>query len=119
PRLHRAWRLKEALRMVFTLAKTRPTAALTALHRWIGWARRCRIDAFAGLQRRIVRHYDAIRAALITGMSNGLIESTNTKTRLIIRRGFGFHSADAIIALVMLTLAGDKPTLPGRQLATQ
>lgn len=46
-------------------------------------------------------------------MSNGLIESTNTKTRLIIRRGFGFHSADAIIALVMLTLAGERPTLPG------
>ncbi|WP_411138199.1 hypothetical protein [Streptomyces sp. C10] len=39
------------------------------------------------------------------------------KSRLIIRRGFGFHSADAIIALVMLTPAGDKHTLPGRQLA--
>ncbi|WP_434594040.1 transposase [Streptomyces sp. A5-4] len=38
------------------------------------------------------RHYDAIRAALTTGMSNRLIESTNTKTRLIIRRGFGLHS---------------------------
>ncbi|WP_107502522.1 transposase [Streptomyces noursei] len=37
-------------------------------------------------------HHDAIRAALITGLSNGLIESTNTKTRLIIRRGFGFHT---------------------------
>lgn len=119
PRLHRAWRLKEALRAVFTLARTRPTAALKALDRWIGWARRCRIDGFVDLQRRIRRHYDAIRAALTTGMSNGLIESTNTKTRLIIRRGFGFHSADAIIALVMLTLAGDKPTLPGRQVATE
>lgn len=52
-------------------------------------------------------------------MSNGLIESTNTKTRLIIRRGFGFHTADAIIVLVMLTLAGDKPTLPGRQPTTE
>ncbi|MFC6060402.1 transposase, partial [Streptomyces pratens] len=119
PRLHRAWRLKEALRAVFTLAKTRPTAALKALDRWIGWARRCRIDAFVDLQRRVRRHYEAIRAALTTGMSNGLIESTNTKTRLIIRRGFGFHSADAVIALAMLTLAGDKPTLPGRQPATE
>jgi transposase len=119
PRLHRAWRLKEALRAVFTLAKTRPTAALTALDRWIGWARRCRIDSFVDLQRRIRRHHQAIRAALTTGMSNGLIESTNTKTRLIIRRGFGFHTADAIIALVMLTLAGDKPALPGRQPATE
>ncbi|MET7845317.1 ISL3 family transposase, partial [Streptomyces sp. NPDC005356] len=119
PRLHRAYLLKEALRAVFTLAKTRPTAALQALDRWIGWARRCRIDAFIDLQRRIRRHYQAIRAALTTGMSNGLIESTNTKTRLIIRRGFGFHTADAIIALVMLTLAGDKPTLPGRQPTTE
>jgi transposase len=56
---------------------------------------------------------------LTTGMSNGLIESTNTKTRLIIRRGFGFHTAYAIIALVMLTLAGPRPTLPGRQPATE
>ncbi|MFJ7099233.1 ISL3 family transposase [Streptomyces mirabilis] len=119
PRLHRAWRLKEAPRAVFTLAKTRPTAALTALDRWIGWARRCRIDGFVDLQRRIRRRHQAIRAALTTGMSNGLIESTNTKTRLIIRRGFGFHTADAIIALVMLTLAGDKPTLPGRQPTTE
>lgn len=119
PRLHRAWRLKEALRTVFTLARTRPRAALKALDRWISWARRCRIDAFVDLQRRIRRHHHAIRAALTTGMSNGLIESTNTKTRLIIRRGFGFHSAEAIIALVMLTLAGDKPTLPGRQPTTQ
>ncbi|MFD8706682.1 ISL3 family transposase [Kitasatospora sp. NPDC059648] len=115
PRLHRAWRLKEALRAVFALAKHRPTAALKALDTWIGWARRCRIPAFVDLQRTIVRHYDAIRSALITGLSNGLIESTNTKTRLIIRRGFGFHSADAVIALVMLTLAGPRPILPGRQ----
>ncbi|WP_331745453.1 ISL3 family transposase [Streptomyces mirabilis] len=119
PRLHRAWRLKEAPRAVFTLAKTRPTVALTALDRWIGWARRCRIDGFVDLQRRIRRRHQAIRAALTTGMSNGLIESTNTKTRLIIRRGFGFHTADAIIVLVMLTLAGDKPTLPGRQPTTE
>ncbi|MEU8925952.1 ISL3 family transposase [Kitasatospora sp. NPDC048545] len=118
PRLHRAWRLKEALRSVFALAKRRPTAALKALDQWIGWARRCRIPAFVDLQRTIKRHYDAIRSALITGPSNGLIESTNTKTRLIIRRGFGFHSADAVIALVMLTLAGPRPTLPGRQPTT-
>ncbi|MFH9354905.1 transposase [Kitasatospora sp. NPDC017646] len=59
-----------------------------------------------------------MRSALITGLSNGLIESTNTKTRLIIRRGFGFQSADAVIALVMLTLAGPRPTLPGRQPTT-
>jgi hypothetical protein len=27
---------------------------------------------------------------------------------------FGFHSAEALIALAMLTLGGHRPTLPGR-----
>ncbi|MFF7190355.1 transposase, partial [Streptomyces sp. NPDC008222] len=64
------------------------------------------------------RHREAIVNAIIERLSNGLIESTNTKTRLIIRQGFGFRTADAVIALVMLTLAGDRPTLPGRQPAS-
>ncbi|MGI5516133.1 transposase [Streptomyces sp. CA-106131] len=100
------------------MASTRPKAALAALDRWIGWARRSCIPDFVHLQRRIRRHYAAIQAALTTGMSNGLIEATNTKTRLIIRRGFGFKHADAIIALVMLALGGNRPTLPGRQPAS-
>lgn len=115
PRLYRGYLLKEGLRTVFTLARTRPQAALTALDRWISWARRCRIEVFVELQRRILKHRDAIHAALTTGMSNGLIESANTKTRLIIRRGFGFKYASAVIALVMLTLGGHSPELPDRQ----
>ncbi|MEZ3179592.1 transposase [Streptomyces pimonensis] len=55
--------------------------------------------------------------AIVEELSNGLIESTNTKTRLIIRRGFGFRTADAVIALVMLCLGGNRPVLPRRQLA--
>ncbi|MEZ3181203.1 transposase [Streptomyces pimonensis] len=62
-------------------------------------------------------HYDAILHAIVEEPSNGLIESTNTKTRLIIRRGFGFRTADAVIALVMLCLGGNRPVLPRRQLA--
>jgi transposase len=117
PRLHRAYQLKEGLRTVFALAHTDVDTALAALDRWISWARRCRIDVFIELQRRIIRHRDAIEAALTHGLSNGLIESTNTKTRLIIRRGFGFRTAEAIIALVMLCLGGHRPELPRRQTA--
>lgn len=51
-------------------------------------------DDFGKQRTARLRH---ISAALTTGMSNGLIESANTKTRLIIRRGFGSHSADAVI----------------------
>jgi transposase len=89
-------------------------AGKEALDRWISWARRCRIPAFVALQRRIVKHRAAIDAALDSGLSNALIESTNTKIRLITRVAFGFHSAEALIALAMLSLGGHPPALPGR-----
>jgi transposase len=111
PRLHRAYLLKEGLRHVF---KIKGEAGKEALDRWIGWARRCRIPAFVDLQRRIVKHRAAIDAALEHGLSQGLIESTNTKIRLLTRIAFGFRSADALIALAMLALGGHRPTLPGR-----
>jgi len=38
----------------------------------------------------------------------------NTQIRLIQRRGFGFHSPDAVIALAMLSLGDLCPPLPGR-----
>ncbi|WP_395293619.1 ISL3 family transposase [Kitasatospora hibisci] len=117
PRLHRAYLLKEGLRMVYRIAKAEGmAAAVAALDRWLAWAQRCRIPAFLDLRRKIKRHREAITAAIAEQLSNGLIESTNTKTRLIIRRGFGFRTADAVIALVMLTLGGNRPTLPRRQL---
>ncbi|MET2913650.1 transposase, partial [Mycobacterium tuberculosis] len=60
------------------------------------------------------RHRVAIDAALDHGLSQGLIESTNTKIRLLTRIAFGFRSPQALIALAMLALAGHRPTLPGR-----
>lgn len=111
PRLYRAYLLKEGLRLVFQLPYR---AAATALDRWISWARRSRIPAFVKLQRSIVRHRTRILAAIEHQLSNGLIESTNTKIRLITRMAYGFHSADALIALAMLNLGGHRPALPGR-----
>jgi transposase len=112
PRLHRAYLLKEGLRTVFRL---KGQAGKDALDRWISWARRCRIPAFVKLQRSIVTHRIEIDAALDTGLSNALIESTNTKIRLLTRIAFGFHNPHALIALALLALGGYRPTLPGRQ----
>lgn len=111
PRLHRAYLLKEGLRVVFQLPYDE---AVEALDRWISWARRCRIPAFVKLQKSIVKHRARILAAIEHDLSNGLVESTNTKTRLITRIAFGFHSAQALIALAMLNLGGHRPTIPGR-----
>lgn len=112
PRTYRAYLLKEGLRYVFTV---KGEAGKQALDRWTSWARRCRIPAFVTLQKRIVAHRVSIDAALDNNLSNALIESTNTKIRLITRVAFGFHSAEPLIALAMLTLGGHRPVLPRRQ----
>jgi transposase len=91
PTLHRAWALKEGLRTVFAIARRSPPEAVEALDRWISWARRCRLPAFVKLARRIVRHRDAIVASIEHGLSNAIVESMNTKIRLIVRVAFGFH----------------------------
>jgi Transposase and inactivated derivatives len=112
PRLYRAYLLKEGLRMVFVL---KGEAGKDALGRWISWARRCRIPAFVNLQKRIVRHRKTIDATLEHGLSNGLIESTNTKIRVLTRMAFGFTKPEALVALAMLALGGYCPPLPGRE----
>ena len=111
PKLYRAYLLKEGLRAVFKMPLE---AARDALDGWVQWARRSRIPAFVKLQRSIVKHRDRILAAIEHGLSNALIESTNTKIRLITRVAFGFKSAEPLIALAMLTLGAHRPALPGR-----
>ena len=110
-RLWRAYLLKEGLRYVFAVKGDEGKAALD---RWTAWARRSRIPAFVHLQRKIATHRQAIDVALDTGLSQGLIESTNTKIRLLTRVAFGFHGHEPLIALAMLALGSHPPRLPGR-----
>lgn len=109
PRLHRAWALKEGLRVAVT---SKGPGAIEALDRWIGWAQRSRIPSFVQLARRIRAHRTAIVATIEHRLTNALVESFNTKIRLIARRAFGFHHVDALIALARLTLSGQRPPLP-------
>ena len=51
---------------------------------------------------------DMILNAVEHGISNGRVEGMNTKVRLLIRRAYGFHSADAALALVMLAGRADR-----------
>ncbi len=111
PRLHRGYLLKEALRFCF---KVKGQAGKDALDRWLSWAQRCRIDAFVKLGQKIRRHRAAIDATLDHGLSNALIESTNTKIRVLTRMAYGFKTPEALIALALLSLGGYRPELPGR-----
>jgi transposase len=113
PYLYRAWLLKEGLRVIFAL-KGHPRKAAAALDRWLAWAARCRIPQFTELGRKIRAHRPGIEASLRNSLSNGLIESVNTKLRAIARAAFGFHGPEPLIALGMLALGGLRPSLPGR-----
>lgn len=113
PVLHRAYLLKEGLRLAL---KSGPDTA-EALRDWVSWARRSRLEPFVKLQRAIVKHWDAITAAAEHSMSNGIVESMNTKIRLITRVAFGFKDPAALIALAILSLGGHRPDLPGRHTA--
>jgi len=112
--LFRGYLIKEQLREVFALKGEEGKRLLDS---WLGWARRCRIPSFVELGRRISKHREAIDATLDHRLSNGLVESTNTKIRLLTRIAFGFKSPEAMIALAMLNLGGYCPPLPGREAA--
>jgi transposase len=62
----------------------------------------------------MTKHRHAIDANLEHGLSQGLIESTNTKIRLLTRIAFGFHGPQPLIALALLALGIHPPQLPGR-----
>jgi transposase len=110
-RLYRAYLLKEQLREIYRVPTEHAGALLDA---WLAWARRCRLEPFVRLARTITEQRRGIEAAIEHGLSNARVEAVNTQIRLITRRAFGFHSANALIALAMLTLGGLCPPLPGR-----
>ena len=107
----RAYQLKEALRGVFDPA-LRHTDVSALLDRWCAWAQRSRLPGFVKLARTIRSHRDGILAAVRLGLSNGRIEGLNARVRLIIRRAFGFHSAQAAAAMVMLSCGPIELALP-------
>jgi transposase len=111
PRLYRAYMLKEGLRHVFAV---KGEAGKQALDKWLTWAWRCRLPSFITLAGRIRKYRASIDNALEHNLSNALIESTNTKIRLLTRIAYGFRSPEALIALAMLSLGGYRPPLPGR-----
>jgi transposase len=110
-RLYRAYLLAHQLRHIYRVDAER---ALALLEAWLKWARRCRLQPFVKLARRITEQRHRVEAAITNKLSNAAVEQINTQIRLITRRGFGYHSPWAVIALAMLSLAGLCPPLPGR-----
>jgi transposase len=107
----RAYEMKEQFRAIFAGDLTRAEAAVR-LDRWCARAQRCRLAPFVKAARTMRQRADLILNAVEHGLNNGRVEGPNTKVRLIVRRAYGFHSADAALALVMLAAGPITLTLP-------
>jgi transposase len=89
-----------------------PGEAKTLLDRFLSWAQRSRMDSFVKLGRTIRKHRDGILAALDLGISNGRSEGLNRKARAITSRAYGFHTAKAVAAMILLCCGPVQIALP-------
>jgi len=110
--LYRAYLLKETLARA--LDYKQPKRARDALDDWLAWASRSKLRPFAKAARTIREHKQGILAYIRMRLTNGLVEGINNRIRVIARRAYGFHSAEALIAMIFLGCGGIqlKPTLP-------
>src|SRR5450755_817999 len=107
--MYRAFLLLGELRYLYRLPKHEAAQRLDA---WLAWASRSRLKPFVKLARTIRQHKSGVLAAVELGISNGRLEALNSRVRLISHRAHGFHSADALIAMIYLCCAGIQISLP-------
>ena len=98
----RAYTLKEAVRGIFEPGLNIDDVTVL-IDRLLSRLARCRLAPFVKLGKTIRKHRDGILAAIRLGINQGRTEALNNKVRLITRRAYGFHSAKAALALIMLT----------------
>ena len=100
--LWRAYALKEALRAIslVTSPKRRSGSSSTGSVP----AQRSGMKPFVALAKTIRKRREGILAAVRLGVGTARHEGLNRRVRLIINRAYGFHSANAALALIMVTL---------------
>lgn len=112
----RAYTHKEAVREIFH-GDLDEEEASELIDRAISRCQRSRLKSFVKLSRTLREHKEGILASIRLGISNARAEALNTKVRNIIRRAYGFHSAEAATALVMLACGPIELHLPHEKAA--
>jgi transposase len=109
--LWRAYTLKEALRAVFAGDLSEEDVGIL-LDRFCSKAQRSGLKPFVTAAKTIRKRREGILAAVRLGINNAQHEGLNRRVRLIVNRAYGFHSANAALALIMLTLGPITHVLP-------
>jgi transposase len=103
----RAWTMKEMVRAIFAPGLT-TDAVDQLIDRLLARLSRSRLKPFIRLGRTIRKHREGILAARRLNLTNARAEAMNNRV-------YGFHSANAALALVHLTCGPVTLTLPHDQ----
>jgi len=110
-KLARAWAMKEMVREIFKPGLT-VEAVAKLIDRLLARLSRSRLKPFVRLGKTIRKHREGILAARRLSLSNARAEALNNKAKLIVRRAYGFHPAQAALALILLACGPVTLTLP-------
>jgi len=86
PKLGRAMGLRDSLQDVLAAEE------VEALHWWLGWATRSRLDSFRKLARTIKHHMAGVLAFMETRLTNAAIEAVNGILQMAKRMARGFRN---------------------------
>ena len=96
----RAWRMRQAFQDIY--ARYDRTFAEQLLERWIGWAKRSRLEPMKAVARTIERHWNGILAFFDSRISNGLIEGINSLVQAAKAKARGYRNSDTLKAVTYL-----------------
>lgn len=103
----RAWRLKMALREVYTQAKETNNADIAAksLQSWLSWAKRSRLEPFKKLARTIQAHLPGVLKGMLDGRSNAFVEAMNGLLQQAKTAARGFRTVENFLAIAYLRMS--------------
>ncbi len=111
----RAWRMKEALRSLFSQVNDAATAEIE-LNRWISWARRSRLPLFKRLGATLRAQFAGILEHFRSGLSNGFVEAMNGLIQAAKARARGYATDKRLITMCYL-ICGKLKHLPKNPLS--
>ena len=96
----RAWRMRLAFQDIYA----QPVRAWGELFldRWIGWAKRSRLEPMKAVARTMEKHRDGILAWFDSRISNGLIEGINSLVQAAKAKARGYRNKETLKAVTYM-----------------
>lgn len=96
----RAWRMRLAFQDIYA-QPSRPWGELF-LDKWIGWAKRSRLEPMKAVARTMEKHREGILAWFDSRISNGLIEGINSLVQAAKAKARGYRNSETLKAVTYM-----------------